>query len=58
MVLLHINSEQSFALDQVGTGTVRHHEVDAETLRADVDSLTHELLKEGLLEQVEPSTWS
>ncbi len=67
MVLLNLNSEQYYALDHVGADIVRRltttsydqvvadlcraYDVDASTLRIDVEELLANLLEAGLLEQ-------
>jgi hypothetical protein len=65
MVLLNLTSEQYYSLDRVGADIVTRltstpmneavaalsldYEVDAEVLKADIDSLVDELLEAGLL---------
>ncbi len=70
MVLLNIETEQYFGLNQVGADIVtrlttlpfasafsaltRDYEVDPEILRRDTDNLVESLVKAGLLHRVAP----
>lgn len=69
MVLLNLRTEQYYGLDRVGADIVtrlttvpfpeamdalcRDYDVEDDVLRADVDRLTGELLREGLLERAD-----
>ncbi len=71
MVLLNLESEQYFGLNDVGANIVSRvteqpleealaalvedYEVDPEVLIGDVDRLVHDLMREGLLQGARPS---